>query len=145
MTLEDTECLTSIAVLDIEEDKDIPTEEDKDLLELQPIDGNETYQYVNFSEDLLPSRKKEVQKLLEEYAHIFTDKPGETKLEHHQIQLMTDLPVRVNPYRMPYITREIIKAEVEAMLEAGIIEPSNLAYGCQWSSSRKKMVPTSSA
>jgi hypothetical protein len=138
MALESTECMAGVSVLDVEEDENIPSEEDKDLLELPPVGGNETYRDVNISEDLPPSKINEVQKLLEEYADIFTDRPGETKLEHHNIQLMTDLPVRVKPYRMPYTTREIIRTEVEAMLEAGIIEPSNSAYGSPVVLVRKK-------
>ena len=58
----------------------------------------------------------------------FTERPGETTLEPHVIETMTDTPVKVKPYKIPYATREIIQEEVEAMLEAGIIEPSNSPY-----------------
>ena len=74
-------------------------------------------------------QKKEVQELLQKYADIFTEKPGETTLEHHRIETTTETPIKVRPYQMPFMTRDLIRKEVDSMLEAGIIEPSNSAYG----------------
>ena len=36
--------------------------------------------------------------------------------------------IKVKPYPMPYAMREIVKEEVEAMLEANITEQSKSAY-----------------
>ena len=56
--------------------------------------------------------------------NIFTERPGTTDFVEHEIELTTSRPVRVAPYPIPYAKRETVQKEVEAMLEAEIIEPA---------------------
>ena len=57
------------------------------------------------------------------------ERPGITQLEqHHRIQTIRKDPINVKYYPMPYTIQEIIKGEVEAMLETHIIEPSKSEY-----------------
>ena len=59
---------------------------------------------------------------------IFSDVPGSTDLGEHQIQLLTDEPVRAKPYPLPYHMRAVVEKEVKDMIKLGVIEPTNSPY-----------------
>ena len=73
-------------------------------------------------------QREEIQELLQEFADVFTGIPGTTNLEEHRIETTTNEPVRVKEHQMTYAVQAVIKEEVEAMLEADIIEPSKAAF-----------------
>ena len=60
--------------------------------------------------------------------HTYSRRPGITQLEQHRIEMTTKDPIKVKSCPMPYAMQEIINEDVEAMLEADIIEPSKSAY-----------------
>ena len=45
-------------------------------------------------------------------------------LAEHKIELTTKSPIRVSPYPIPYAKRQEVEKEVQAMLEADVIEPA---------------------
>ncbi|XDV20314.1 hypothetical protein PO909_025663 [Leuciscus waleckii] len=53
------------------------------------------------------------------------ERPGRTEILTHNIILKDTTPVWQKPYRVPEKMVEQLKSEIEAMLEMGIIEPSN--------------------
>ena len=52
-------------------------------------------------------------------------KPGKTSLVEHCIDTGNASPIRRPPYRVPHAYRDSVKAELDQMLENGIIEPSS--------------------
>jgi hypothetical protein len=84
-------------------------EEDEELLSLPNPKGQEIYKDVNICEDLSAPQKKELEALIEQYQHIFSELPGCTNLETHKIKLTSDTPIRSKPYPVSYAIREIMK------------------------------------
>ncbi|GFY17177.1 retrovirus-related Pol polyprotein from transposon 297 [Trichonephila clavipes] len=60
--------------------------------------------------------------LLNKYSKCFSNNPGLTNLVEHEIQLVSDQPVRTKPYRMSHRRNEILKNEINRLLKLGIIE-----------------------
>ena len=90
--------------------------------------GEETYKNVQIFEILTAERQVDVLRLLEEFQCTFTDMPGTTHLAKHKIELTTKNPIRVHPYPIPYAKRQEVEKEVQAMLEADVIEPAMSDY-----------------
>ncbi len=70
-------------------------------------------------------------KLIRQYASVFarnSQEVGHVRLMKVGIDVQGHPPIRVKPYRVSPTERGIIKAEVEKMLQAGIIEPSTSAW-----------------
>ena len=66
--------------------------------------------------------------LLGQYKYVFTDKPGSTNLIEHEIKLISDHPVRSNPYVVPFAVRDSLKSDIEEMLSMGVIRRSSSSY-----------------
>ncbi|GFV95826.1 retrovirus-related Pol polyprotein from transposon 297 [Trichonephila clavipes] len=66
--------------------------------------------------------------LLNKYSKCFSNNPGLTNLVEHEIQLVSDQPVRTKPYRMSHRQNEILKNEINRMLKLGIIEVGESDY-----------------
>ena len=54
--------------------------------------------------------------------------PGTTNLAEHKIEFKTKSPICVCPYPIPYAKRQEVEKEVQAMLEADVIEPAMSDY-----------------
>ena len=70
------------------------------------------------------SQKSDVNKVLLEFNEIFTDVPSKTDCIEHSIELVSEQPVKLRPYPLPFASEQIVRDEVEGMLKAGVIEPS---------------------
>ncbi|GBM99785.1 Retrovirus-related Pol polyprotein from transposon 17.6 [Araneus ventricosus] len=53
---------------------------------------------------------------------------GECDLVQHQIHLTDNIPTRQRPYRVPYALKPEMRRQINILLEAGIIQPSNSPY-----------------
>ena len=62
---------------------------------------------------------------LTSFGEVMSGTPGRTSKAVHNVQLMDRKPVRLAPYRLPHAYRELVRKEIDEMLEAGVIEPSN--------------------
>ena len=120
--------VAAIAVIQPEMANDEGAVDDEHLLELGSSTQKETYKDVKISDSLTREQRQEALTLLEEYSDIFTEKPGTTHLVEHKIETISDEPVRVKPYGLPYATRHTIQEEIDNMLESGVIEPSDSPY-----------------
>ena len=118
------EVIASVMVNDF----DANDEENRELIHVCPIASNETIADVKVNPNLTLEQKREVQMLLEEFSDIFTELPGCTDWEQHEIKLTTDEPVRAKSYPLPYSMREVIDKEIDEMLKLGIIRPSKSPY-----------------
>ena len=66
--------------------------------------------------------------MVEQYQDIFSDVPSVTNLLKHKIVLNSSVPVRAKPYTVPLHLIKQLDQELDSMLEAGIIEPSQSFY-----------------
>lgn len=76
---------------------------------------------------LSEEEKEQVRALIKEYQDCFAlkmDQLGEVNLLKAQIQTGSHPPIRCAPYRVGPKERELIEAEIDKMLEAGVIRPS---------------------
>ncbi|GFW14495.1 retrovirus-related Pol polyprotein from transposon 297 [Trichonephila clavipes] len=88
-------------------------------------------EHVNASElnkHLHDKQMDRLRELLNKYSKCFLNNPGLTNLVEHEIQLVSDQPVRTKPYRMSHRQNEILKNEINRMLKLGIIEVGESDY-----------------
>ncbi|XP_076053628.1 uncharacterized protein LOC143032638 [Oratosquilla oratoria] len=91
-------------------------------LETAQARQSETWKNVAVSDCLASGQKDEAVSLCREFAHVFSDKPGQAQVEPHRIELINEFPVKTKPYSIPLRLVDDVKAEINAMVEAGIIE-----------------------
>ncbi|GBM98698.1 hypothetical protein AVEN_212899-1 [Araneus ventricosus] len=63
----------------------------------------------------------ELRKLLGRHQKVFSNEPGKTHLVEHDIELISNNPIRSKPYRTSQRQTEILKAEIKRMLDLKII------------------------
>lgn len=78
-----------------------------------------------FGERLSEQQHDEFSALLHNYSSVTKDVPGRTTLVEHHIRTGEARSIRLHPYRNPYAYREVVKQEIDQMLEQGLIEPSS--------------------
>lgn len=95
--------------------------EDEEELEEQyfPVNSMSTFPVTDH---LSSKQQNEFQKIVP--GDLFSDKPGKTKLLHHNIRLLVTEPIRQTHCRVPARLIPALKEEVQMMLESDIIEPS---------------------
>ncbi|XP_067248999.1 NACHT, LRR and PYD domains-containing protein 3-like isoform X2 [Chanodichthys erythropterus] len=74
---------------------------------------------------LSPSQLTDVSKLQAEFADVFSPVPGRTDLIQHHIETEPGVVIRSRPYRLPEHKKKVVQAELEAMLDMGVIEESS--------------------
>ena len=62
-----------------------------------------------------------VRELLDEFQEVMSGTPGRTSKAVHNDQLTDQKPVRLAPYRLPHAYRELVKKEIDEMLEAVLL------------------------
>ena len=104
---------------------DIPVWEDEGISEsLYPIGEQEDPEIEKCGADLSAEQKAQLHQVMKENFSIFESRPGRTTVVEHQIRTGDAAPVRQKPYRIPYSKRELVKKELDDMLEAKVIRPS---------------------
>lgn len=68
--------------------------------------------------------------LLEKYTTLFSDKPGLISGYSHEISLSDDSPFYQKPYPIPIAHRLAVQAEIDLMVQWGVIERTNSAPYC---------------
>ncbi|XP_077997113.1 uncharacterized protein LOC144450384 [Glandiceps talaboti] len=82
------------------------------------------WEQVTICSDLSEQQRQEAVDLLVEYQDIFSDVPGKTDLIEHRVIINSEIPIYQKPYRLPLATKDIVKQELDKMIEAGIVQPS---------------------
>ena len=104
--------------------------QDEEEIPVWEADASSTVQQVKFGNQLQPTEKEKLEKVLQEYSDIFCDKPGLTTKIEHRIKVTSQQTIRLPPYRVPHAYRDAVKSELEEMLANDIIEESK----SEWSS-----------
>ncbi|GBN30001.1 Retrovirus-related Pol polyprotein from transposon 412 [Araneus ventricosus] len=110
------------------------TQIDNDLdfrfIETNPniYDFQEITESSALSERLEPDQIDQLRQLSCKYSTSFSNEPGLTNLVTRDIQLMNDKPVRSKPYRSSHRQNEILKTEVQRMLDLKIVEVGESDY-----------------
>ncbi len=97
----------------------------KDLLEhLQPL-----MEWV--AEDLTVREQEELVGAIYEYKDVFSSGPNDmwrTDLVTHTIDTEENCPIRLPPRRLPITKQDVEQAEVQKMLDRGVIEPCQISW-----------------
>ncbi|GFV98141.1 retrovirus-related Pol polyprotein from transposon 412 [Trichonephila clavipes] len=83
---------------------------------------------VQLNSKLSQIQRGQLKELLYEYSNLFSNIPGCTDLAEHDIELESERAIVAKPYRMSPRQIEILKLEVNKMLELKIIEPGEPAF-----------------
>ncbi len=103
----------AICLLAEETDQDLPCWNEEGPL--QPIQVN-----AHLDQD----QAQQLSSLLKHFRPVFSNLPGSTTLTQMTIETGDSKPISTPPYRIPHARQAMARAEVKAMLEAGIIRPS---------------------
>ena len=98
------------------------------LLDIPNVGGTETYKDVDICKDLPEDKKKQLEQPVKESQDIFTESPGTTFLAEHKIDLISDEPIRIKQYPIPYAMRDVVKEEIAKMLKPDVIEKSDSPF-----------------
>lgn len=74
---------------------------------------------------MVQDEKAELLRLLERYEGLFDGHLGRTSLTEHVIRTGDAKPVNLPPYRTSPAKKKVIEAQVQQMLQEGIIEPAS--------------------
>ena len=74
--------------------------------------------------DLTKSERQQLLRVIQEFEKVLGPAPGRTTVIEHSINVAEEVPIHQKPYRVPYSKREVVKAEIQKMLEAKVIRPS---------------------
>ena len=66
--------------------------------------------------------------MVQRFSEIFSDRPGDTNLAEHRIDLTSDVPVHQTPYPVPFALKSSLKKELQQMKDPGIIRKSDSPY-----------------
>ena len=119
----------NIAVIDDTND-DININESSSLshIILPSLEQRESVDDVVVNNDLSDKQKSDMNQILHEFQMTFTDVPSQTKCIEHSIELVSQKPVKLKPYPLPFASQQIVSEEVDNMLKAGVISPSTSPY-----------------
>ncbi|GFU02876.1 retrovirus-related Pol polyprotein from transposon 297 [Trichonephila clavipes] len=107
-----------------DQELEIPYLENNSLI----YDFEDVIQASELNKHLHDKQMDRLRELLNKYSKCFSNNPGLTNLVEHEIQLVSDQPVRTKPYRMSHRQNEILKNEINRMLKLGIIEVGESDY-----------------
>ena len=75
-------------------------------------------------DSLSPTQQKDLIGLLTQFPTLLSDSPGRTSIVEHHIYVKEVAPIHQKPYRVPYSQREVVRGEIQRMLDSGVISPS---------------------
>ncbi|GBL94043.1 Retrovirus-related Pol polyprotein from transposon 412 [Araneus ventricosus] len=85
-------------------------------------DFEEIIREGNLKEKCSPEQLAQLEQVLNRHRKLFSNDSGRTDLIEHNIELISDQPIRIRPYRTSPRQTEILKQEIKRMLDLGVIE-----------------------
>ena len=86
--------VTGAAIIEFSESTSDDAVDDDNLLELGTCQSKESITDVRYGQQLTLDQQQELQPVISEYKHIFTDLPGTTDLIKHHVNVTCSDPVR---------------------------------------------------
>ena len=125
-----SEPLISCSVATAVEEGDNPelAMSDEEITVHYNVKEKESYLNVEYAENISQAKLKELKSLIFEFKDIFSDVPTITNLDKHKIDLTNNQPIRGKPYPVPLHLEDALNEELDSMLNAGLIEPSQAYY-----------------
>ncbi len=80
---------------------------------------------VSGGDHLSPLQLADLAKLQADFADVFSPLPGRTDLVQHHIETRPGKVARSRPYRLPEHKKNVVREELKAMLDLGVIEESH--------------------
>ena len=99
-----------------------------DLPEIGSWGQKEDAADVKFGEALTYDQNRELQLMVQRFNEMISDRPGDTNLAEHRIDLTCDEPVLQTPYPVPFSLQPSLKKELQHMEDVGIIRKSDSPY-----------------
>ncbi|RUA04454.1 MAG: hypothetical protein DSY43_06235 [Gammaproteobacteria bacterium] len=100
-------------------------------IDIMPSEANlpkctstETWRDVIINPDLNEEKKKQLEKVLEDFSDVFSGIPDRTSAAVHTIDTGDASPTRLHPYKVPQAILDAYNTEIDKMLEMKIIRPS---------------------
>ena len=81
-----------------------------------------------FLSHLSDSRAGDVQKLIESFPVLFSDVPSRTHVLSHDIDVGDHLPIKQHAYRVNPTKREVMRSEVQYLVDHGLAGPSSSSW-----------------
>ena len=94
---------------------------------------------INYGPDLDVTQKAALENLVATFSDVFSATPGRTETLKHQITINSKEPLRLqHSYPLPLALEPTLRQELDAWLEAGVVEPSQSPYCSPLLAVRKK-------
>ncbi|KAL5475858.1 hypothetical protein EMCRGX_G025729, partial [Ephydatia muelleri] len=106
------------------EEVDTDEEAEPDLPSWGPTEEAEQQCEYEVSDHLTEEQKSSLQQLLAAFKDTLQNKPGRTQVTEHSLHTGGERPVRLRPYRLPYVYRRTVEKELNEMLKEGVISRS---------------------
>ena len=94
--------------------------EDEELLDWRTLEGAEPPQLPG----LTTTQKNDILKLLAEFPTVTGGKLGRTTVVEHKVHVEGGQPIHQQPYQVAVARRDVLKKELDKMLEQGVIRAS---------------------
>ena len=117
--------ICSVAVI---EEETVEDNSNDDLAELGSWRQKESAKDIVFGRQLTETQIRDLESLVDNYSHTFTDLPGNTTLAEHRIDLTCETPIRQRAYNVPFALRDSLRQELQTMEELGIIRKSSSPF-----------------
>ncbi|KAG1928644.1 interferon-induced very large GTPase 1-like [Pimephales promelas] len=86
---------------------------------------SQSFSLAPSGDHLSPSQLTDIKRVQAEFSDVFSPLPGRTNLIQHHVETDPGVVVRCRPYRLPEHKKKTVQAELETMLDMGVIEESN--------------------
>ena len=93
-----------------------------------PLTAEESWEDVSLGPGLNKDQRDQAHQLAAEFSDVLTDLPLRCNLGECTLELNSEMPVRVRPYPLPHSQAEVVRKEVQAMLDMGVIERTSSPY-----------------
>ncbi|XP_075726234.1 uncharacterized protein LOC142767871 [Rhipicephalus microplus] len=113
------QCQVIVGVIDNRDEQELPVPE---FVQTEGITD------VKICPSLTDQQKEELEKTMTAHSKIFSNVPGKTDWVECHLETVTESPVHVKQYPLPFATTKDIEAEVQQMKTLGIIEVSKSPY-----------------